>query len=90
MSKYQDSESLQLGADIIKLTNDFNKEIISYAEKNKIEYIAFEVVSTKELKQTTDFVDNMFKTIEENNPEFFNGLLMKKFLLNPHLMQKIF
>ena len=78
ISKYTEDDSHKLGIEIIKLTNECQKELLNYASKNNINYIDFENTTTKELKETTEFIDEMFQIIEDNNPDFFNSQINSK------------
>lgn len=76
-SKYENPESLELGANILKLNNNYSKKILEYAKKNEITFIPTLQISTKDLQTSVEFADKLFKTLSRHNPNFTTEISCK-------------
>ena len=77
------------------LINDCNKEVLSYAKQNNIDFIDFLDISTSELENAIKDIDETNKTIKKHNPNLllnpdksnqilsFSSIPIKKLSLSP-------
>lgn len=54
---YTKPATINIGKDILKLFNQYNKEVLKYAEQNHINYISSENLSINELRKFINFID---------------------------------